>query len=182
MVKFPPPLFKAMLRNVLFKSDFYAWVLRRQKPAVPEALPTAFPGDAKRGQSIQLDKLLETIQSAKNSNDAFDWLCDLQAGNLDTSAQIAREVTAEWITSRGYWSSDAWSLDVLSNRICAWIVASDFLLKDANHTFQHAFATSVTEQSAHLLFALHLKVPMDQGFGIQKAIIFYGLALPGRTK
>ena len=182
MVKFPPPLFKAILRNVLFKSAFYAWVLRRQKPALPEALPTAFPGDAKRGQSIQLDKLLETIQSAKNSNDAFDWLSDLQAGNLDTSSQIAREITAEWIASRGYWSSDAWSLDVLSNRICAWIVESDFLLKDAGRAFQHAFATSVTEQSAYLLFALHLKVPMDQGFGIQKAVIFYGLALPGRTK
>jgi uncharacterized heparinase superfamily protein len=33
-----------------------------------------------------------------------------------------------------------------------------------------------------LLFALHLKVPIDQGFGIQKAIIFYGLTLPSRTK
>ena len=79
-------------------------------------------------------------------------------------------------------SSDAWSLDVLSNRLCAWIAASDFLLKGANHAFQPAFATSVIEQSAHLLFALRLKVPMDQGFGIQNAIIFYGLALPGRTK
>ena len=58
MVKFSPSLFNATLRNVLFKSAFYAWGLRRQKPAVPEALPTAFPGDAKRGQSIQLDKLL----------------------------------------------------------------------------------------------------------------------------
>jgi uncharacterized heparinase superfamily protein len=73
-------------------------------------------------------------------------------------------------------------LDVLSNRLSAWIAASGFLLKDANHVFQNAFATSVTEQSAHLLFALHLKVPMNQGFGIQKAIIFYGLALPGRIK
>ena len=103
MVKISSSLFKATLRNVLFKSAFYAWGLRRQKPAVPEALPTAFPGDAKRGQSIQLDKLLETIQSGKNSNDAFDWLCDLQAGNLDTSAQIARGITAEWIAHQGHW-------------------------------------------------------------------------------
>jgi hypothetical protein len=103
MVTFFPSLFKATLRNVLFKSAFYAWGLRSQKPAVPKALPTAFPGDAKRGQSIQLYKLLETIQSGKNSNDAFDWLCDLQAGNLATSAQIAREITAEWIAHQGHW-------------------------------------------------------------------------------
>ena len=99
MVKFSPSLFKATLRNVLFKSAFYAWDL---KPAVPKALPTAFPGDAKRGQSIQLDKLLETIQSGKNSNDAFVWLCDLQAGNLATSAQIARGITTEWIAHQGH--------------------------------------------------------------------------------
>ena len=37
---------------------------------------------------------------------------------------------------------------MLSNRLCTWIAASDFLLKDANHAFQHAFATSVIEQTA----------------------------------
>ncbi len=170
---------------MVFGSGLYAWALQRLKPGPITAIPEVFHGDTKRGQSIRLGDLIATIQSAQshpsarlNSVDRFQWLADLQASGLATSAQVARDTTAEWIAYQGQWDPDSWRLDIAAERLCAWLTATDFLQTGARSDFSETFSAAVRQHAWHLKFAVHMGSPVPQGFGVPKALVYSALALP----
>lgn len=176
-------------RNWLFDSALYAWVLSRLKPGPISAIPQTFSGDSKRGQMIRLSDLIATIQSAQShpsgrkiSIDRFLWLADLQASGLQTSAQVARDTTAEWIAYQGQWDPNAWRLDIVAERLCAWLTAVPFLQTGARPDFLNDFSAAIAQQAWHLKFAMQMGASIPQGFGVSKALIYCAVAMPRHAK
>ena len=181
--------FRAKATDTLFASAPYAWFLNRSKPNLLKTLQPIFVGNPNRGRSVQFSDLIETIQSNREPDtvhnlraDCFRWLADLQASDLETSARIARDITEEWIAHHSQWEADVWRLDILAERLCNWITAGGFLLKGASPRFATNFTEALAQQTNHLILASHLQNDLPAGFAVQKALVFFGVALAGHER
>ncbi|NQV99390.1 MAG: heparinase II/III family protein [Rhodospirillales bacterium] len=148
-------------------------------------LERALPGDALRGQSQRIADITSNQKAGHDpatggdhSGSDFSWLADMQASGLDTSARIAREITANWITRNGRWQPRTWHMPVLADRLYNWVCASSFLLAGADASFRHQFTKALARQARHLFIAVRLGVPLPQGFAVQQALICCALAMP----
>lgn len=174
------------LRNRLFASSVYRWLLDRSQPCLPHPIDVAFAGDQRRGQSFRMANFIHRSPSSDQGNladlrisDQFLWLPDLQASQLETSVSIAQEVTEDWIKRHLNWTSTAWQLDVLADRVCNWIASAPFILAGADPDFSALFTKALARHAKHLEVAVRFGEVVPHGLAIQKALIYCGIALEG---
>lgn len=80
----------------------------------------------------------------------FGWLRNLKAVNTAVARANARSLIEDWLASTGRQQAAAWTPDVLSRRLLAWLSHSPFLLEDSDVGFYRRFVRSLDRQAAHL--------------------------------
>ncbi len=181
--------FASKFGNRIFASSVYSWILSRSPVPAVTTLPASFPGNALRGQSLQLPELMDTVHqncgpaaAGRTDGDRFGWLADLQASGLEASARISRDVLDAWIAGHDHWDPILWQPGLLADRLCAWIAAAGFLLNGADQLFNRRFKRALARQSRHLIWTTRAGAAVPYGFAVQKAFIICGIALSGHDK
>jgi len=183
----PPPLI-GRFHDQLFRSALYNLTLRA-RPVMPDiALPIVFSGDAERGRALRVGDLIKTLKAmgqpagGEGSGSSplvhaqrFSWLADLEASGLETSATVARELTALWVDEHAKWSVTSWAASILAERLSNWLLYAPFLLDGSDEIFRDAFLTSLHRQAKHLRRVGGIGVPPEDGFIEAGAEIFYVL-------
>jgi len=178
----------AHLRQRLFRSGVYDLTLRPNQTPPLLSPPVLFPGDGEKGRTSALGDLVVITQSLRESHekpkrvssqfDRFRWLADLEASGLETAASVAREFTGLWMKDQSRWSPDGWHLDVLSERLSAWLSYDAFLRDGAEPQFNALLLPSLHRQARHLSLAVRLGEDIEGGFGVSKALVYCALLLP----
>lgn len=80
----------------------------------------------------------------------FSWLRHLKATDNPAARQVAQELVEDWIEIHGKWDDLAWSHDVTSTRILAWLAQSPLVLQGSDHEFYTTFLKSLNRQVRYL--------------------------------
>ena len=109
----------------------------------------------------------------------FDWIRDLHAVDTPAARNSAGALIETWIRRNSRWHPVSWRPDILSRRICNWLMHADFVLTDQDDRFLSLFLDSLARQVRHLRrtnrFLLH---DLDRLL-VLKALLYGALCLPG---
>ena len=155
-------------RAALYGSSLWKMWLRRRRPeTVIRRVEDPVQGDAKLGDALftgsyafQGETLVSRTQpvwepaghSAAWLEDlhSFLWIRDLRAAGDELASLHARKLIDSWLEAYADWHPEFWRIDILSNRVTAWLLHADFLLKRADDAFRQRFNTALTAQVRHL--------------------------------
>ncbi|MCY3855147.1 MAG: hypothetical protein OXF78_02500, partial [Rhodospirillales bacterium] len=155
-------------RGALYGSALWRlWLRRGGAETVVRHVADAVPGDAKLGDalftgnySFQGETLISRSQpvwepeghSAAWLEDlhGFLWIRELRAAGDELAALHARKLIESWLEAYAEWHPSFWRIDILSNRVSAWMLHADFLLKRADDDFRRRFEAALTAQVRHL--------------------------------
>jgi len=179
----------------LFRSALYNLTLRA-RPVMPDSiLPIVFSGDAERGRALRVGDLIKTLKAMEQPAGGgrldfgplahaqrFSWLADLEASGLETSATVARELTALWVDEHARWNAASWATNILAERLGNWLLYAPFLLDGSDEIFRDGFLASLHRQAQHLHRVGGIGRPPGDGFIEARAEIFYVLMFGRQTR
>jgi uncharacterized heparinase superfamily protein len=137
-------------------------------PDVPDEpqvhLKDPWPGNAQRAEAIIANEaeliaaLDPTPRDPELARDAvrraraqsFGWLRDLRSLGGDASRRTARRVTSAWIETNRRSDPIGWRVDVVGERLAAWLGAYDFFAASAGVEFRTELMEQAAVQSAWL--------------------------------
>ena len=155
-------------RTVLYGSPLWKlWLGRKSPEAVVRHAEDRVPGDAKLGDALftgsyafQGETLVSRTQPVwepdgyspawREELHSFLWIRDLRAAGDELASLHARKLIDSWLEAYADWHPEFWRLDILGNRIAAWLLHADFLLKRADDAFRARFHVALTAQVRHL--------------------------------
>ena len=155
-------------RAALYGSPFWKmWLGRRRPETVVRHAADPVPGDAKRGDALftgsyafQGETLVSRTQpvwepagrSAAWLEDlhGFLWIRDLRAAGDELASLHARKLIDSWLEAYADWHPQFWRIDILGNRVAAWLLHADFLLRRADDAFRQRFHAALSVQVRHL--------------------------------
>ncbi len=112
----------------------------------------------------------------------FDWLADLEAAGGAAARERAAALIAAWIDRNARWHPVSWRPDVLSRRVCNWLVHATFAAGGGGEGFPRLFLDSLARQVRHLR-RVRPFVEHDLGrLTASKALVYAALSLPGGAR
>lgn len=110
----------------------------------------------------------------------FRWLRHLRAAGTELAAANARSLVFDWIDAHGRTMRGiAWSPDVTSRRVIAWLQHSNVVLAGANLSAYRRFLRSLAFQVRYLRTMAGAIDDEEQRLRARIALAFVSLALPG---
>ncbi len=178
----------------LYRSPFWRWRLRGATPAAIQVeVPYAWPANRIAAEALLDGSFLHGGQrfpikhapwaavasypDAAAALHSFRWLVDLRAHGARAGQLMARALIDDWIASHGRWSWPAWRDVVLARRLNAWLGAADFVLADADDSFQPRFLRSAAFQARHLAHLAASEYPTVEALTIAKARLYAAFCL-----
>ena len=134
-------------------------------PEEPQAhLKDPWPGNAAHAESIIANEaeLIAALDPAPRDPElardavrraraqSFGWLRDLRSLGGDASRRTARRVTSAWIETNRRSDPVGWRVDVVGERLAAWIGSYDFFAASAGADFRREFMEQAAVQAAWL--------------------------------
>lgn len=162
------------LRENLYGTALWRVILRRGGPEeVARQAEDRIPGDARIGDALftgsytfQGETLVARTQPMWEPDGlslawmeefhGFLWIRHLRAAGDELASLHARKLIDSWLESYGRWHPLFWRADILGNRVAAWLLHEDFLMKRADDDFRRRFRVTLTMQARHLA---HLATP-----------------------
>lgn len=156
------------LRHFMFASPVYSFMLSGPAPHdLFRVVENIWPGDATKGARILRnifnllgqDMDLGTDPWKKNNLGAhrqkemhsFIWLRDLMEVGGTHAQEKSRLLIEDWIKHHADWHPFAWRVDILGERLSAWITCYEFFATNAPPKFLNKFFKSLSRQARHLV-------------------------------
>lgn len=187
-------------RGALYGSALWRlWLRRGGTETIVRHVADAVPGDAKLGDalftgsySFQGETLISRSQpvwepeghSAAWLEDlhGFLWIRELRAAGDELAALHARKLIESWLEAYAEWHPSFWRLDILSNRVSAWMLHADFLLRRADDDFRRRFETALTAQVRHLAHGARPSRLPSRPMAAARGLLLSSLLLSGGAK
>lgn len=191
--------FAYWVAQLWFRGLFYGYSLRGAVPRRILFIPhDDRAGNARNGQAILggRARFLDIVNGKPRVDGAgvgrdralfveyhgFDWLRDLHVIDTRAARNSAGALIETWIRWNSRWHPVSWRPDILSRRICNWLMHADFVAADRDDRFPSLFLDSLARQVRHLRrarpFLLH---DLDRLVAL-KALLYGALCLPGGVR
>ncbi len=179
-------------RRALYRSAAWGkWLGRGRPETTVRQVDDPVPGDPRQGDalftgsySFQGETLVSRTGPVWETEDrgaawlddlhGFLWIRDLRAAGDELASLHARKLVESWLAAYADWHPHFWRIDILGNRISAWLLHAGFLLKRADDAFHQRFDSALTAQVRHLA---HTARPAR--LGIRPMAAVRGLYLSG---
>jgi uncharacterized heparinase superfamily protein len=110
---------------------------------------------------------------------SFRWLRHLRASDDPLAQDVAHNLTQAWMDNFSKrLSGPAWSLDVTSKRLIAWLSHSPIVLANADHEFYQRFMASIAQQIRYLRHVTASHEDPAKRLSARLAIAMASLCLP----
>ena len=199
------PLYRAAhgfaywVARLWFRGLFYGYSLRGAIPRRILFIPhDDRAGNPRNGQAILggRARILDIVNEAPRAGGTgagrnpeliveyhgCEWLRDLHAVGTPAARNSAGALIETWISRNRRWHPVSWRPDILSRRICNWLLYSEFVAAERDDRFASLFLDSLARQVRHLRrarpFVLH---DLDRLL-VLKALIYGALCLPGGVR
>jgi len=127
-------------------------------------------------ENYSLNKIWDSknlkIKDYKNLN-SFFWLFSL---DLKSSKKDTQDVILQWIEKNHRYSFKSWEIDIVAQRVIAWISNSRLTYEDGNSTYKNKFNNVVKKQINHLINEIERSEWVDDKMIGCAAIILTGLS------
>ena len=145
-------------RAAVYRSSLWRiWLRRRGRETVIRHAEDAVPGDAKRGDALftgsyafQGETLVSRTEPVwepdgfsaawQEELHGFLWIRDLRAAGDELASLHARKLIDSWLEAYADWHPEFWRIDILGNRIAAWLLHARFSA-EAGRTTRSASAS-----------------------------------------
>lgn len=166
----------------------------RALPFVPREEPAGSPGEGRAildGQARFLAAASAprahgaSVRSAEADfvrYHGFEWLADLEAAGGAAARERAAELIASWIGGNARWHPVSWRPDVLSRRVCSWLVHATFAADGGGEGFPPLFLDSLARQVRHLRRVQPFVEHDLERLTVCKALVYAALSLPGGAR
>ncbi len=194
------------LRDIGYASSAYRLSLSGRAPDRVLRVPTELiPGDAARGNALLGNVYTFCGQVVRGADTGgrrdsppwdqasagpdwfavlhgFGWLRDLRAAATDAARDRARMLVLDWLDKYSTIEPETWRPELVGQRIFAWLVQGEFLLRGADRAFSRRFFQALALQTRHLSRTVRNAADGEPRLAACKGLIMAGLCLPDNER